>query len=192
MTQYFYALGTERKGPVTLAELRAAPITRTTLVWYEGLADWKPATEFPELSDLFMVQGDREGAQIFEASAPAYAPPPAPSGPPPPPQMGAGQGPPMQRPGPRRLAHDELGGPPPKTWLIESILVTVLCCLPLGIVGIVNASKVESRYYAGDIEQANHYSREAGKWTKIGLYVGIAFLVLYIGSIFLGIFANAF
>lgn len=41
---------------------------------------------------------------------------------------------------------------PPKTWLIESILVTLFCCLPLGIVGVVNATRVESRFYAGDIE----------------------------------------
>ena len=32
----------------------------------------------------------------------------------------------------------------PRTWLVESILITVLCCLPFGIVGIVYASKVSS------------------------------------------------
>ena len=32
---------------------------------------------------------------------------------------------------------------PPKNWLVESILVTLFCCLPLGIAGIINASKVE-------------------------------------------------
>jgi len=33
---------------------------------------------------------------------------------------------------------------PPKSWLVESILVTLFCCLPFGIAGIVNASRVES------------------------------------------------
>lgn len=28
----------------------------------------------------------------------------------------------------------------PKTWMAESILVTVFCCLPFGIAGIVFAS----------------------------------------------------
>ncbi len=28
---------------------------------------------------------------------------------------------------------------PPKTWLIHSILVTIFCCLPLGIIGIIQA-----------------------------------------------------
>ncbi len=185
MTQYFYAIGTERRGPVGLTELRAAPITRTTLVWYEGLPDWKPASEFPELSDLFMVQGPPEVPQNFESSAPTYAPLSSPP-PPPAPQMNAPE------PGRRRNSYDELGGPPPKTWLLESILLTVLCCPPLGIVGIVNASKVESRYYAGDVERANYHSREAAKWTKLGLYIGIGVYILYFGLIFLGALGSAF
>ncbi len=70
-------------------------------------------------------------------------------------------------------------GTPPKTWLVESILVTLFCCLPAGIVGIINASKVESLYHQGDIEGANRASAEAGKWTRIGLIAGIVVGVLY-------------
>jgi hypothetical protein len=69
---------------------------------------------------------------------------------------------------------------PPKTWLLESILVTIFCCLPLGIVGIINASKVESKFYAGDVAGANQASADAGKWTKIGFFVGLGITVLYI------------
>jgi Interferon-induced transmembrane protein len=72
------------------------------------------------------------------------------------------------------------GQQPPKTWLVESILVTLLCCLPFGIVGIVNASSVESRFRSGDIEGAKRASEQAGKWTKWGLFAGIAVWVLSI------------
>ena len=68
---------------------------------------------------------------------------------------------------------------PPKTWLVESILATLFCCLPLGIVGIVNASKVESRFYAGDIDGANKASADAGKWTKLSLGIGLVVIVIY-------------
>jgi hypothetical protein len=68
---------------------------------------------------------------------------------------------------------------PPKTWLVESILVTLFCCLPLGIVGIVSAAKVESRFYSGDIEGAKRASEEAKKWTSISFWIGIAVLVIY-------------
>ena len=68
---------------------------------------------------------------------------------------------------------------PPKSWLVESILVTILCCLPLGIAGIVNASKVESRWYAGDKAGAKRASEEAGRWTKIGFFGGIVIIIVY-------------
>ncbi|MCW0482999.1 CD225/dispanin family protein [Gaoshiqia sediminis] len=79
---------------------------------------------------------------------------------------------------------------PPKTWLVESILVTILCCLPFGIVGIVNAAKVESRFYAGDIAGAERASSEAGKWTKIGFFIGIAVILIYIILMVLGVAAG--
>ncbi|HLT53812.1 MAG TPA: CD225/dispanin family protein [Flavobacteriaceae bacterium] len=69
---------------------------------------------------------------------------------------------------------------PPKTWLVESILVTLFCCLPFGIAGIVNAAKVESRFNAGDVEGSLQASKEAGKWTKIGFWIGAAGIILYI------------
>lgn len=66
----------------------------------------------------------------------------------------------------------------PRNWLVESILVTILCCLPFGIVGIINAANVNSRFDAGDFEGAMRASAEAGRWTKIGFWVGIASIVL--------------
>ena len=74
---------------------------------------------------------------------------------------------------------------PPKNWLVESILVTIFCCLPFGIVGIVNASQVNSRHYAGDHEGAANAAREAAKWTKLGFWIGIGVIVLYIIAVFL-------
>ena len=68
----------------------------------------------------------------------------------------------------------------PKTWLAESILATLFCCLPFGIAGIVNASKVESRYNSGDTEGAIRASDEAKKWTMISFWIGVGVTVLYI------------
>ena len=67
---------------------------------------------------------------------------------------------------------------PPKTWLVESILATLFCCLPFGIAGIVNASRVESRFYAGDVEAANRASANAKKWTLWAFGLGIATYVM--------------
>ncbi len=67
---------------------------------------------------------------------------------------------------------------PPKSWLAESILVTIFCCLPFGIVGIVYASKINSLFAAGQYEAAEQASANAGKWTKIGFFIGIAYWVI--------------
>tara|TARA_R110001583_G_scaffold4351_2_gene25206 strand:+ start:44996 stop:45265 length:270 start_codon:yes stop_codon:yes gene_type:complete len=76
---------------------------------------------------------------------------------------------------------------PPKNYLIESILVTVFCCQPFGIVGIVYASQVNSKYASGDYEGAKRSSKEAKKWMTwgviSGLIIAVGFLLLY-GSIF--------
>jgi len=69
---------------------------------------------------------------------------------------------------------------PPKTWLVESILVTLFCCLPFGIAGIIYASRVESKFYASDLQGSIQASNDAGKWTKIGFWIGIGFGVLAI------------
>ncbi len=68
----------------------------------------------------------------------------------------------------------------PKNWLVESILITLFCCLPLGIVGIVNAAQVNSKYDSGDYVGAESASREAGKWVKYGFFGGLVVIVLYV------------
>lgn len=79
------------------------------------------------------------------------------------------------------------GGPPPKNWLVESILVTLFCCLPFGIVGIINASSVNTKYAAGDYAGAQHASEQAGKWTKIGFFVGLASIAVWVILSVLGV-----
>ena len=68
----------------------------------------------------------------------------------------------------------------PKNYLIESILVTIFCCLPLGIVGIVYASQVNSKFASGDYEGAQMASNDANKWMKWGAISGIIVAVLYV------------
>lgn len=74
---------------------------------------------------------------------------------------------------------------PPKNWLVEAILVTILCCLPFGIVGIVNAANVNSRYNSGDYDGAQRAANEAAKWTKLGFFIGLGLIVLYFVLVFL-------
>jgi hypothetical protein len=73
-----------------------------------------------------------------------------------------------------------MGGAPPPNYLIPAILITLFCCLPGGIVAIMNATKVNGAYAAGDVAGAQTASANALKWVKISVGVGIAVWVLVI------------
>ena len=66
----------------------------------------------------------------------------------------------------------------PNTWLVQSILATICCCLPFGIVGIVNATKVESYYMRGDYANAIRCSENAKKWTIWAVVSAVIIVVL--------------
>ena len=64
-------------------------------------------------------------------------------------------------------------GAKPNNYLVQSILVTLCCCLPLGIVSIVFAAQVDSKWNAGDHAGAVKASENAKKWSMIALILGI-------------------
>lgn len=66
----------------------------------------------------------------------------------------------------------------PKTYLTEAILVTLFCCLPLGIVAIIKASGVSQAFNRGDYDGANRASQEAGKWVKWSFILGLVYLLI--------------
>ncbi|NLY24001.1 MAG: CD225/dispanin family protein [Bacteroidales bacterium] len=68
----------------------------------------------------------------------------------------------------------------PGNWLWQSIVATILCCLPLGIVGIVYAAKVDSLYFNGQYDASLRAAKKAKMWTAIAFTIGILYLILWI------------
>ena len=53
MKSYFISKNSQPKeGPFNLEQLKKIKIDKETLVWYEGLEEWKNANEIDELKDL--------------------------------------------------------------------------------------------------------------------------------------------
>ena len=63
--------------------------------------------------------------------------------------------------------------------LTKAILVTLFCCLPFGIVSIVNASSVNGKLQAGDDDGAIEASSKADQWANWGIGVGLVFGLIY-------------
>lgn len=64
-------------------------------------------------------------------------------------------------------------------YLVQSILVTLCCCVPFGIVAIVFAAQVNSKLAAGDVNGAMQASRNAKMWVWIAFGTGLLFLVIW-------------
>ena len=78
-------------------------------------------------------------------------------------------------------------GERPSTYLLLSILVTIFCCVPFGIVGIVYAAKVDSYWNSGRYEEARDFSRKARTWSLLGLFSMLLLWLAYIILIVAGV-----
>lgn len=70
-------------------------------------------------------------------------------------------------------------GPPPSNNLVWAILSTVLCCLPFGIVSIVFATQVNSKWALGDVAGAQDAARKAKTWAIVSAIVGGLGIAIY-------------
>lgn len=154
MKKYYYIdTMNQQQGPFDIEELRKRGITRATKVWFEGLPTWECADQIDELVSVF-------------AGVPPQTPPMAPP-------------PPVYNPQAYGQQHPIGAMQRPKSWLVESILATIFCCMPFGIAGIVFAARVEALWNEGRYAEAIKASKDAGKWTKISVFVAVGWWIVY-------------
>ncbi len=65
-------------------------------------------------------------------------------------------------------------------YLVLSIISTVCCCVPFGIVAIVYAAKINSSVSAGNIEEAQRAAKTSKIWIIAAFASGFIVLVLYL------------
>ena len=81
---------------------------------------------------------------------------------------------------------------PPKTWLVESILVTIFCCQILGIISIIYSASIEAKFYRGDVVGAENASRTAKTLVLVSVAFGALAIVSVIILSVMGVFAGYF
>lgn len=67
----------------------------------------------------------------------------------------------------------------PNNYLVWSILATVFCCLPLGIVAIVKSSQVSGLWAQGQYAEAQASAESAKKWVKWSVILWVIGVVVY-------------
>lgn len=79
-------------------------------------------------------------------------------------------------------------GSPPENHLVWAILCTVLCCMPLGVIAIIKASKVKDLWYQRDYTGAHKAADDARKYAIWGAVIGpIIIIGFYILAFIVGI-----
>ena len=86
---------------------------------------------------------------------------------PPPPQMGG-------------APYGSYVPPSTNTWLIVNIMVTVLCCMLFGIIGIIFSVQANNCMARGDLYGAEKANNTAKIMAFLGIGLGFVFSVIYI------------
>lgn len=144
--KYWIIIDDVRRGPLSVEEIRIIPgIGLDTPVWHPGLSAWTTLGTVSELAALFAppVPEFNVGRSDVRWTAPYAAPKPAPV------------------------------PPEPPTYLVWNILATVLCCIPVGAVGIYFSTKVSSRYSQGDYYGARRMSERAQWMIIVSIVLGL-------------------
>jgi hypothetical protein len=72
------------------------------------------------------------------------------------------------------------GEAPPDNFLVWAILATVFCCLPVGVVSIVFASQVNTKWASGDRDGARQAAQKARSFAIWAVVAGAAGGFLYL------------
>lgn len=187
MRQYWINFKGEQLGPMSKEQMAHLGLDESAYVWHSGLPDWVKISKVPELTDLFT--GEVEAPEMPSESAPELPQqqdveesmpempqqyddveetmPEMPQQ-----QEDFQQG---YVPGEMQYATQQSTPPampqqePPKcppTNLVWAIITTIMCCGPLGIVGMVFAFLTKKHYRRGNYEKAERMS-EYGAWAII-------------------------
>lgn len=64
-------------------------------------------------------------------------------------------------------------------YLTQAILVTLFCCVPLGIAAIIQAAQVNAKLQAGDYKGAVDSSERAATFCWLGFFASVAVWIIY-------------
>ncbi len=161
--KYWIIVDGKPQGPFSIDDLRLRRDFAAELpVWSKGLSDWTTAGQVEELAAAL------ENCAPEEVTAEEVSSPSRPSRP----EQSSGA-----ETGGRRWVSEaavtEEGEKIPNTYMGWNIAMTLCCCMPMGIAGIIFSSMVKQRWYRGDIEGAKKASEIAAWCLILSIVLGL-------------------
>ena len=161
---WFYAKNGQQSGPVEKEQLdelfRSGQITSSDLVWNDSMSDWAPIGTLPEFSHAQAGQTPTTPDPLASTPSPEAA------------HSGVTS---------TAISPAPYSGEKIPTYLWQSIVAIIFCCLPAGVVSLVYAIKVDPAIQAGDIAAAKEASKNAKMWFWISFGVGIVVQSVFFG-----------
>ena len=184
--KYWVIIANRQQGPYELEDIKLLPVTPNTPVWHEGLPQWVPAAQVREIMDIISAEEQQQtedfedntnnadvnsqyssgvngnnvsdnsdansGNYSYHFANDAY--------------QNTGYNTQRKNENPNEAQR-------PDSYLAWAIIVTILCCLPCGIVSIIYATMVNSRFDRGDVEGAKKASETAQMWIILSITLGL-------------------
>jgi peptidyl-prolyl cis-trans isomerase B (cyclophilin B) len=173
---WFYSKNNEQQGPVAADEigelLRNGELSNSTLVWKEGMAQWTPLGEVPELREVAPV------GEVSSSDNPSESGQPSPYQPP---QSGS----------PQASGQPQLTAPMPQNTLALTSMILGICgfitCGVTGIVAVILGHIARKQIRNSAVPQAGDGMALAGLITG---YIGSVIFLAYIAFVILGVVAG--
>ena len=163
MASYYIVENNQQSGPFSYEQLASMGISASTEIWTEGMSNWTPAGDVPELQSIINNQSQSySGGYQSGYDAGGYYPMP---------------------PDNKSKAVTEL----------VVAIVTSFCCLNVlsiggiifGILGIMEAGKVSTFCGMNNYAAALKASNDAAKWVKWGYIINVIGIIL--GMLLIGV-----
>lgn len=171
---WYYALNGKQQGPVNEEQVRElvqrGVLRAPDLVWCQSMAAWTKVEDTPELSSLLIAVGAPRPVSVPMQPVDTFNPSDVAN------DLYGGRDNDVsfQPSGPSRQSPYDINRPRQvKTYLVESILATLFCCLPLGIVAIINAAQANSALGSGNYGRAEELAERAKQFMWYSVIVGV-------------------
>lgn len=155
-----------QEGPYELQDLPLDRMNALTPVWHEGLPGWLPASQVPLVANYMagasaQAQQQQQQQQAQQAQQPQQQP-----------QQQQWQPQPQQH-WQQQQQPQQQQDKAPASYLAWSIVMTVLCCNPVGIVPIITGVSTRSKYANRDFDGAKRMSETTAWWVMITIVTSL-------------------